>query len=114
MVTTDSNPNSSIPTSPTSTQENEGGNNDELGQNQEEAQPNATLGRHETQTRTYAQALEPKRGMKLEFSKYEVVEGVKIAKIEKEDVESEVKYWESAIVCCVLGANPPSRSWKDF
>ena len=30
-----------------------------------------------------------------------------IVKITFKDIEDEVKYWESAVVCYVIGANPP-------
>ncbi|KAJ8436063.1 hypothetical protein Cgig2_000359 [Carnegiea gigantea] len=39
-----------------------------------------------------------------------------------EDIEEDVNYWKSAVICCVLGANPPydvlaryvNRIWKDY
>ena len=46
----------------------------------------------------------------------------KIVKIELSDIEDEIKYWESAVVCFVVGANPPlhvmdgfvRRIWRDL
>ena len=42
-------------------------------------------------------------------------------KISYFDIEDELKYWESFVICCILGANPPvhviegfiKRIWKD-
>ena len=47
---------------------------------------------------------------------------MKCAKLNAEDIVEEATYWQNAVVCCVLGANPPfeviegyvRRRWKDF
>lgn len=52
--------------------------------------------------------------MALQFSKYSVIEGVKVAMIDKEDVKSEVQHWSSAIRSSVLGANPPLKVMEGF
>ncbi|KAJ8435935.1 hypothetical protein Cgig2_013282 [Carnegiea gigantea] len=50
------------------------------------------------------------------------INGTKCAKLVKEDIEGEIVYWQNAVICCVLGVNPPfeviegyvRRIWKDF
>ncbi|KAJ8419347.1 LOW QUALITY PROTEIN: hypothetical protein Cgig2_025466 [Carnegiea gigantea] len=37
-----------------------------------------------------------------------------IAKIEREDVEAKINYWQSAVLCSVLGANPPYEIMQGF
>ncbi|KAJ8431247.1 hypothetical protein Cgig2_011771 [Carnegiea gigantea] len=46
-------------------------------------------------------------GHKLEYIQPQIHNEVKCMKIVLEDVESEIKYWESVVVCYVLGASPP-------
>ena len=50
-------------------------------------------------------------GMMLEFIPVSGFNGTKYAKLAKEDIEEEVIYWQSAEICCVLGANP---SYEDM
>ena len=46
----------------------------------------------------------------------------RFVKIELADIEDDIKYWESSVVCFVVGANPPlhvidgfvRRIWKDL
>ncbi|KAJ8420589.1 hypothetical protein Cgig2_032287 [Carnegiea gigantea] len=38
-----------------------------------------------------------------------VIDGKKIAKIDKEDVENEIEYWQNAVIYSVLGVNPPNE-----
>ena len=78
---------------------------------------------NETVTRpTYASLVDPDEGTALEFVPVTEINGVKCAKVDLEDIEQEVNYWQNAVICCVLGANPPisvmecfvRRIWKEF
>lgn len=53
-------------------------------------------------------------GMSLNFTPFYVVDGVKIARISREDVISEVDLRKSAVVYCVLGINPPFKHLEGF
>lgn len=53
-------------------------------------------------------------GFKLDYFSPIEVAGEKIEKIDYEDIESEIAYWSFAIVCYVLGANPPSCVFNGF
>lgn len=35
-------------------------------------------------------------------------------KITMEDIKEEVEYWSSAVICCVLGCNPPPVVMNDY
>ncbi|KAJ8423396.1 hypothetical protein Cgig2_029106 [Carnegiea gigantea] len=50
---------------------------------------------------------DPDEGTELKCVPIRVLNGVKYAKLEKEDVEAEIEYWQSTVICSVLGANPP-------
>ena len=58
----------------------------------------------------------------LKFITAPLINGVKCAKIESNDVGPEIAYWQLAVLCSVLGANPPleviegfiRRIWKAF
>ncbi|KAJ8421837.1 hypothetical protein Cgig2_004340 [Carnegiea gigantea] len=52
---------------------------------------------------TYASLIDPKEGTNLKFIPMKEVNGRKGAKIKKADVD----YWENAILCGVMGSNPP-------
>ena len=61
-------------------------------------------------------------GTTLKYVSKPVVNRVKCAKLDAEDIIEEVKYWQNAIVCCVLWADSPFEViegyvrclWKDF
>ena len=65
---------------------------------------------------------DPNEGTSLNFVYTPVVNGVKCAKIEPKYVQIEIAYQNSAVLCSVLGANPPlevvegfiKRIWKAF
>jgi len=40
--------------------------------------------------------------------------GTKCAKLLNEDVKEEIEYWENAVICSVLEANPPFEVMKGF
>ena len=44
----------------------------------------------------------------------EILNGQKVVKIDKDDVEHEIMYWSNAVICSVLGANPPFEVIKGF
>ena len=50
----------------------------------------------------------------MDFIQLDEIEGVKCARIEMADVESEIEYWTLSIVCCVFEANPPPKVMDDF
>jgi len=58
--------------------------------------------------------VDPEEGTELKFVSTEIIDGKKIAKIDKEDVENEIEYWHNAIICSVLGANPPYEIMQGF
>ncbi|KAJ8421942.1 hypothetical protein Cgig2_012934 [Carnegiea gigantea] len=58
---------------------------------------------------SYASLVNPDEGSSLNFVQTPVIDGVKCAKIEINDVIPEIEYWQSAILCSVLGANPPLK-----
>ncbi|KAJ8443420.1 hypothetical protein Cgig2_024197 [Carnegiea gigantea] len=57
---------------------------------------------------------DPNESTSLKFIPSLVVNGVKCARIEATDVMPEIEYWKSAILCSVLGANPPLEVIKGF
>ena len=56
---------------------------------------------------TYAAIAGPDEGTSLNFVHSQMVNGVKCAKIEPQDGQSEIEYWNSAVLCSVIEANPP-------
>ena len=63
---------------------------------------------------SYASLVDPDDGTALEFFPVSEINGVKCAKVELTDIEEEVNYWKNAVLCCVLGANPPVTVIKGF
>jgi len=71
---------------------------------------------------TYAAMVDPNKGTQLSYVLAMITDGIKYARIEKQDVASEVEYWSTAVLCGVLGANPPlevmegfiRRIWRDL
>ncbi|KAJ8435839.1 hypothetical protein Cgig2_003862 [Carnegiea gigantea] len=61
-------------------------------------------------------------GATLNFMQASVIDGTTYAKIEKDDVLLEIDYWQTAVLCSVLGSNPPievmegylERIWKSL
>ncbi|KAJ8422037.1 hypothetical protein Cgig2_027268 [Carnegiea gigantea] len=56
---------------------------------------------------TYASLVDPNEGTTLEFIPAADINGVKCGKVDFEDIKEEVNYWHNAVLCCILGANPP-------
>ncbi|KAJ8437367.1 hypothetical protein Cgig2_006449 [Carnegiea gigantea] len=50
--------------------------------------------------------LQNTQGAELQFMPSSLINGVKCAKVELDDVKDEVDYWQQAVLCFVLGANP--------
>jgi len=71
---------------------------------------------------TFASLVNPNEGKALEFILATEINGTKCAQLNIEDIEEEVIYWQNAVICCVLGANPPyeviagyvNRIWNEF
>ena len=61
------------------------------------------------QQSSFAQLVDPDEGTELKFVPSNVINGVRCAHLERTDVEVEIQYWQSAVLCSVLGANPPLR-----
>ncbi|RAL47861.1 hypothetical protein DM860_011446 [Cuscuta australis] len=66
--------------------------------------------------KSYADAVGIQEDLKLDlkFIPAEIIEGNPVARLTMEDVIEPGIYWESALVCCVLGANPPLEVIKGF
>jgi len=70
----------------------------------------------------FASLVDPNEGTTLEFIPVIEINGTKCAQLNVEDIEDEVTYWQNAVLCCVLGANPPyeviagfvNRIWGEF
>ena len=55
----------------------------------------------------YTALVNPDEGTTLEYVPAQCINGVVCAKLDAADVEDEISYWQNAVLCCVLGANPP-------
>ena len=58
--------------------------------------------------------MDPDERTDLKFMSAEIFHGKRIAKIEKGDVDVEIEYWKNAVICSVLGANPPFEAIQGF
>ncbi|KAJ8431361.1 hypothetical protein Cgig2_002084 [Carnegiea gigantea] len=56
---------------------------------------------------TYASLVDPEDGTDLHFIPAQQINRVKCARLESVDVQREVEFWQNAVICSVLGANPP-------
>ena len=74
----------------------------------------ATLLKQVYSSSTYASLVDPEEGTELKFISAELIGGKKVAKIDKEDVENEITYWQNAILFSALGANPPFEVIQGF
>lgn len=57
--------------------------------------------------KTYASAVNPNSGAPLDYIPAQDINGSKCAHLSLSDVEPEIQYWQTAVLCSVLGANPP-------
>ena len=56
---------------------------------------------------TFASFVDPNEGAALEFIPAIEINGTKCDQLNAEDSEDEVVFMQNAVLCCVLGANPP-------
>ncbi|KAJ8424423.1 hypothetical protein Cgig2_010652 [Carnegiea gigantea] len=64
--------------------------------------------------------VDPNEGTALDYIPAIDIQGSKCAKLVESDVANEINYWQNAVLCYVLGANPPigvidgfvKRNWK--
>ncbi|VFQ86461.1 unnamed protein product [Cuscuta campestris] len=70
----------------------------------------------ESPTKTFAEAVgfQEELNFNLKFIPTEVIDGKSIARLTHDDVIEPGNYWDSALVCCILGANPPLEIVKGF
>ncbi|KAJ8424407.1 hypothetical protein Cgig2_031782 [Carnegiea gigantea] len=58
--------------------------------------------------------VDTEEGTDLKFVPTKLINGIKCAKIKKEDVMQEIEFWHNAILCSVLGANPPFEVMQGY
>ncbi|VFQ81187.1 unnamed protein product [Cuscuta campestris] len=64
---------------------------------------------------TYAEVLRSDEvQVDLSFFQYDEINGQRVARITEEDIIVSKGMWDCAIICCVLGANPPLEVMKGF
>ncbi|KAJ8422267.1 LOW QUALITY PROTEIN: hypothetical protein Cgig2_000655 [Carnegiea gigantea] len=59
---------------------------------------------------SYTSLVDPDEGSELKFVPACVVNGVRCMKLDKEDVSAKIGFWQQAVLCSVLGANPPFKA----
>ncbi|KAJ8421613.1 hypothetical protein Cgig2_010180 [Carnegiea gigantea] len=67
-----------------------------------------------SQVTTYASLINPKMGNNLKFIPTDLVNGNVCAKLETEDVLTEIEYWSSSVLCSVIGSNPPFEIIQNY
>lgn len=60
------------------------------------------------------QLLDDNEGTELNFVPTQIISGIECARLEKSNVEDEIHYWQNAVLCTVLGANPPFKVMQGF
>ena len=63
---------------------------------------------------SYASLVGPDEGTDLKFVPTEVFHEMKIAKIERDDVDAEIEYWSNAVIYSILGARPSFEVIRGF
>jgi len=62
----------------------------------------------------YASLVDPNEGTSLKFIQAPLVNGVLCAKIESNDINPEIAYWQSAMLCSILRSKPPLEVIEGF
>ncbi|KAJ8425740.1 hypothetical protein Cgig2_000800 [Carnegiea gigantea] len=62
----------------------------------------------------YASLVDPEEGTELRYMPTTCINGLTCAKLANQDIREEVEYWNTAVLCSVLGANPPLEVIKGF
>ncbi|KAF4401755.1 hypothetical protein G4B88_000803 [Cannabis sativa] len=63
---------------------------------------------------TFSNGKAMNRDQKLLFTEPMIRDGIKIAQVDLEEVREEGNCWKSAVICKVLGANPPVPIFEGF
>ena len=63
---------------------------------------------------TFASLLDTDAGTQLRYIPAKEINGKRCPQIEPENVASEVTYWKNAVLCAVMGANPPLEVISGF
>ncbi|KAJ8444524.1 hypothetical protein Cgig2_028339 [Carnegiea gigantea] len=63
---------------------------------------------------SYAAFVDPDMGNSLKYVLVTLINGVRCTHLSKEDVMAEIDHWQNAILCSVLGANPPFEVMQGF
>ncbi|KAJ8420785.1 hypothetical protein Cgig2_030493 [Carnegiea gigantea] len=58
--------------------------------------------------------IDSNKGTELNFIPTQIINGIKCTRLEKSNAKAEIQYWENAVICTVLGANPPFEVMKGF
>ena len=58
--------------------------------------------------------MDPNEGTELNFVPTQIINGIKCTRLEKSDVDAKILYWQNAVLCTVLGANPLFEVIKGF
>ncbi|VFQ80819.1 unnamed protein product [Cuscuta campestris] len=68
------------------------------------------------QQKSYADVLKQTQPFQvdLKFIQSDEIGGQRVAKFTKDDIIEDCGIWDQAVVCCVLGANPPLEVFKGF
>ncbi|VFQ98551.1 unnamed protein product [Cuscuta campestris] len=69
-----------------------------------------------TEAKTYAEVVGDQDAMQmgLTFVQATEISGTRVAKFSKEDILEPSRYWDAAMILCILGANPPLEVVKGF
>ncbi|KAJ8428619.1 hypothetical protein Cgig2_009145 [Carnegiea gigantea] len=65
-------------------------------------------------TSSYASLVDPDDGTSLNFVPATLINGKKCAKLEKADIFPDIDYWKNAVLCSVMGANPPFAVMESY
>ncbi|RAL42395.1 hypothetical protein DM860_017575 [Cuscuta australis] len=68
------------------------------------------------QSKSYAEvvAIQDELNLDLKYIPAEIIDGTPVARFSTNDIIEPGEYWESALICCVLGANPSLEVIRGF